>query len=162
MLCRDGGGNHQPQAIDGRRVRRRRPGLHDIPVSGIVFFAALVTLALLNVRQLETHKRLMLVATVSLLQAAVGRWLVILIAPVPPGGGGPVVPPPVFVTIVPALLSDVLIVAAMMHDRKTAGRVHRVYWLAGGALVALQVLRAPLSTSAAWTRVTDWLLTVSL
>jgi len=132
-----------------------------IPVSGLVFFVALFTIALMKVRQLEIHKRLMLVATVSLLQAAVGRWFLIFIAPVPLGGG-PVSPPPVFVTIMPGLLSDLLIVAAMVHDRKTTGRVHPVYWIAGGALVALQVLRVPLSTTAAWTQVAHWLSTVSL
>ena len=132
-----------------------------VPVSGIVFFAALFTLALTRVKQLETHKRLMLVATVSLLQAAVGRWFLIFIAPVPLGGG-PVSPPPVFVTIMPGLLSDLLIVAAMLHDRRTIGRVHPVYWIAGGALVALQVLRVPLSTTAAWDRIANWLLTISI
>lgn len=132
-----------------------------IPVSGLVFFVVLFTLALMKVRQPETHKRLMLVATVSLLQAAVGRWFLIFIAPVPLGGG-PVSPPPVFVTIMPGLLSDLLIVAAMVHDRKTMGRVHPVYWIAGGALVALQVLRVPISTTAAWTQVAHWLSTVSL
>jgi len=132
-----------------------------IPVSGLIFFVALFTLALLKVRQFETHKRLMLVATVSLLQAAVGRWFVIFLAPAPLGGG-PVGPPPVFVTIMPGLISDLLIVAAMMHDRKTTGRVHPVYWIAGGALVALQVLRVPLSTTAAWTQIANWLLTLSL
>ena len=132
-----------------------------VPVSGLVFFVALFVLALVKVRQLDTHKRLMVVATVSLLQAAVGRWFLIFIAPVVMGGG-PVSPPPVLVTIMPGLLSDLLIVAAMVHDRKTTGRVHPVYWAAGGALVALQVLRVPLSTTAAWTQFAHWLSTASL
>lgn len=132
-----------------------------VPVSGIAFFAVLFTLALLKVKRLETHKRLMLVATVSLLQAAVGRWFVIFLAPARLDGG-PVSPPPVFVTIMPGLVSDLLIVAAMVHDRRTTGRVHPVYWFAGGALVAVQVLRVPLSTTAAWTGVANWLLALSL
>jgi uncharacterized membrane protein YozB (DUF420 family) len=132
-----------------------------LPVSGIVFFAALFTIALLKVRDRETHKRLMLVATVSLLQAAVGRWFLIFLAPVATGGG-PISPPPVAVTVLPGLVSDLLIVAAMVHDRRTTGRVHSVYWIAGGALVALQVLRIPLSRATVWTQIADWLLTVSL
>ena len=88
-----------------------------IPVSGIAFFAVLFTIALLKVKQIEIHKRLMLVATVSLLQAAVGRWFLIFLAPVSPGGG-PVGPPPVFVTIMPGLVSDLLIVAAMPSSKK--------------------------------------------
>jgi len=132
-----------------------------IPVSGLVFFVALFALALMEVRQLEIHKRLMLVATVSLLQAAVGRWFLLFVAPVL-AGGEPVSVPPVFVTIMPGLLSDLLIVAAMVHDRRTRGRVHPVYWASGGALVALQILRVPLSATAAWTQVAHWLGTVSL
>lgn len=132
-----------------------------VPVSGLAFFVLLFALALLKVKDTDTHKRLMLVATVSLLQAAVGRWFLLFLAP-ETIGGGPVSPPPVAVTVMPGLLSDVLIVAAMIHDRRTAGRVHPVYWIAGGALVALQVLRVPVSATAAWTRVADWLLSVSL
>jgi uncharacterized membrane protein YozB (DUF420 family) len=132
-----------------------------VPVSGIAFFAVLFTVALLKVKQLDTHKRLMLVATVSLLQAAVGRWFVIFLAPVPLDGA-PVGPPPVFITVMPALVSDLLIAAGMVHDYRTAGRVHPAYWLAGGALVSLQVLRVPLSTTTAWTATADWLLMVSL
>ena len=132
-----------------------------VPVSGLVFFAALFTIALLKVKQVETHKRLMLVATVSLLQAAVGRWFVLFLAPAALGGG-PVSPPPVFVTVLPGLVSDLLIVAGMLHDRKATGRVHPVYWIAGGALVALQVLRVPLSTTVVWTWIATWLSTLSL
>lgn len=62
----------------------------------------------------------------------------------------------------PGLVSDLLIVAAMMHDRRTTGRVHPVYWIAGCALVALQVLRVPLSATTAWTQIANWLLRVSL
>ena len=132
-----------------------------VPVSGILFFAGLFTVALLQVRKLETHKRLMLVATVSLLQAAVGRWFLLFLAPAS-AAGAPVSPPPVFVSIMPGLISDLLIVAAMIYDRKTIGRVHPAYWVAGGALFAVQLLRVPMSTTAAWTQIANWLLTVSL
>jgi hypothetical protein len=60
-------------------------------------------------------------------------------------------------TVLPAILSDLLIVVAMIHDRRTTGRVHPVYWIAGGALLAVQVLRVPLSSTDAWVRVTHWL-----
>ena len=132
-----------------------------MPFTGIAFFAVLFTIALLNIKRAQTHKRLMLVATVSLLQAAVGRWFVMFLAP---GhvGDGPVSPPPVLVSVMPALVSDLLLVVAMVHDRRTLGRVHPVYWMAGGALVALQLLRVPLSTSAVWTTIVQGLSAVSL
>jgi hypothetical protein len=50
-----------------------------------------------------------------------------------------------------------MIIAAMIHDRRTTGRVHPVYWIAGGCLVAVQVLRVPLSSTGAWLQVTHWM-----
>jgi hypothetical protein len=130
-----------------------------VSVTAIILFAVLVAIALLNVRKPEVHKRLMLVATASILQAAVGRVFLLFLAPSRPSGttisGNP---PPVFVTIMPGLVVDLLIVAAMIHDRRTLGRVHRVYWIAGAAVLAVQVLRVPISTTNAWERVVQALL----
>jgi hypothetical protein len=129
-----------------------------VSVSGIALFAILVAIALLNVRKPEIHKRLMLVATASILQAAVGRWFLIFLAPPLPPGATVRSPPPVFVTVLPGLLVDLLIVAAMVHDRRTLGRVHRVYWIAGAVVLAVQVLRVPVSATHAWTQVVQALL----
>ena len=117
-----------------------------VSLTGIVLFAVLFGIAIANVKKPEIHKRLILVATVSILQAAVGRWFLLFLAPpLPPGGQAS--PPPVIVSVIPALVADLLIVAAMIHDARTRGSVHRVYWIAGGALLAVQLLRVPLSTS---------------
>lgn len=129
-----------------------------VPLTGAAAFALLFGLALLNLRNTEIHKRLMVVATVSLLQAAVGRWFLILLAPRPQGAAGALGPPPVAVTIMPALVIDLLIVAAMIHDKRTTGRVHPAYWIAGGAVLAVQVLRVPLSATGAWMAVANWIL----
>lgn len=130
-----------------------------VSVTAIGLFAVLVAIALLNVRKPEVHKRLMLVATASILQAAVGRWFLLLFAPpLPPGAMPGSHPPPVFVTVLPGLAVDLLIVAGMVHDRRTIGRVHRVYWIAGAAVLAVQVLRVPISQTHAWTQVVGALL----
>jgi hypothetical protein len=133
-----------------------------VSVTLILMFAALVTLALLNFRKPEVHKRLMLVAAVSLLQPGVGRWFAYFLAPARAADAVGLPPlPPVAVTVVPGLLVDLLIVAVMMHDRRTQERVHPVYWLAGGAVVAVQILRIPLSTTHAWDQVARWLISLS-
>ena len=123
-----------------------------VSFTALLFFAVLVAVAVLNVRNPATHKRLMLVATASLLQAGVGRWFALFLRP--PDAAGP---PRAAVTVLPGLASDLLIVAAMIHDRRTRGRVHPVYWIACAVLVALQVLRVPLSTTPAWIRFTEWI-----
>ena len=70
-------------------------------------------------------------------------------------------PPPVFVTVMPGLVVDLLIVAGMVYDLRTRGRVHRAYWIAGGVTLAVQVLRVPLSQSGAWLHATNWLLALA-
>ncbi len=125
-----------------------------VPFTGIAVFGGLVAAAIMNVKKPQIHKRLMLVATASMLQAAVGRWFLLFLAPPrAPGDIGPVSPPPVVVTVLPGLVVDLLIVAAMVHDRRTRGRVHPTYWIAGAAVLAVQVLRVPVSETAAWTSI---------
>ena len=132
-----------------------------ISFTAILLFAALFAIAIANIKRPEIHKRVMLVATISILQAAIGRWFLVFLAPAPLAVGLPAAPPPVAVSLGAAFLVDLLIVAVMVHDRRASGRIHPAYWAAGGAVLAVQLLRVPLSTTAAWTTVTSWLLAVS-
>lgn len=116
-----------------------------VPVSAVVLFAGLVAAAVANVRNPETHKRLMFAATAFLLQPAIARVFIFFIVP-----AGPPAPPPVFVTLGPGILADLVLAAGMIHDKRTRGSVHRVYWYALAAIVAVQVLRVPLSATAGW------------
>jgi hypothetical protein len=116
-----------------------------VPLSGIVFFAVVFTLAVIANRRPETHKRLMLLAAISLLDAAVARWFLTFLAPA--GAAGP---PPVPVTIVPALVAYLLLVVAIVHDWRTRGRPHPVYVYGGLALVAVKFLNWPISMTPAW------------
>ena len=142
---------------------------HDVPIdpgtakafsivsfSGIVFFAIAVTIALANVRNPELHRRLMLLATISIVQAPVGRWFLAAFRPADAIGA-----PPVVVTIPAAFVVDLLIVAAVIYDTRTRGRPHRVWVIGGLSLLALQLLRLPLSTSTTWTAVADTLLALA-
>jgi hypothetical protein len=116
-----------------------------VPLSGILFFAVVFTLAVAARRQPETHKRLMLLACISLLDAAVARWFLTFLAPPGPPG-----PPPVPVTILPALVAYLLLVAAIVFDWRTRGRPHPVYIYGGLALVAVKLLNWPISVTPAW------------
>jgi hypothetical protein len=116
-----------------------------VPLSGIAFFGIVFALAIGTIRRPETHKRLMLLAAISLLDAAVARWFLTFLAP-----PGPLGPPPVPVTILPALVAYLLLVVAILHDWRKLGRPHPVYVYGGIALVAVKLLNWPVSMTLAW------------
>ena len=90
-----------------------------IPIGDIIVFAVLVGVAVLQRQQSDTHKRLMLLATISLLTAAVGRFLRQV------GMGGA---PNLFYG------TDALVLALVIYDLFSRGRVHpATLW--GGAMV---------------------------
>lgn len=122
-----------------------------VSLSALALFLGLFVAAILNVRRPEVHKRLMLLAMIPPMQAAMARPFMVLFSP--PGAVGP---PPVFVAIPPGLTVDLLIVAAMIHDWRTRGRPHPVY-IAGGLLIlAQQLLTVPIGQSATWMSVARW------
>jgi hypothetical protein len=116
-----------------------------VPWSGILFFAVAFAIGVAMVRRPEVHKRLMLLAGISILDAAVARWFLTFLAPPGPPG-----PPPVAVTIPPAFVAYLLLVVAMVHDWRTRGRPHAVYVIGGLALIAVKLLNLPISTTHAW------------
>jgi hypothetical protein len=116
-----------------------------VPLSGILFFAVVFTLAVAATRHPETHKRLMLLAAISLLDAAVARWFLTFMAPPGPPG-----PPPVPVTIAPAFVAYLLLAVAIVFDWRTCGRPHPVYLYGGAALIAVKLLNWPISVTPAW------------
>jgi hypothetical protein len=125
-----------------------------VPLTGIAFFAIVFTWAVAAVRRPEIHKRLMLLAAISLLDAAVARWFLTFLAPSPGPAGtstaSAVGLPPVSVTVAPAMVAYLLLVVAMIFDWRTRGRPHTVYVLGGAVLVLIEVLNVPLSETHAW------------
>jgi hypothetical protein len=106
-----------------------------VPVFDMVVFAPLVAAAVYYRRQAEMHKRLMFIATVSLLAAAMAR------VTGTPGAGGPL-----FFFGVP----DLIILCGVIYDRRVRGRVHPAYKWGGSFVVLSQVARLALATSAPW------------
>ena len=130
-----------------------------VPVTAILLFAGFVTAAIRNLRRPEWHKRFMLLATVSLLQAAIARFFFLAATGGGPGmrpGVGP--PLPVERTTVAGLIVASLIVAAMIHDWRSHGRVHPAYWWGFGATMLVMLSRPVIGYTEAWYRVTDVLL----
>lgn len=116
-----------------------------VPWSGILFFAVVFAIGIAMVRRPEVHKRLMLMAGISILDAAVARWFLTFLAPPGPPG-----PPPVAVTIPPAFVAYLLLVVAIVHDWRTRGRPHAVYVIGGLVLIAVKLLNLPISETHGW------------
>jgi hypothetical protein len=107
-----------------------------VPFFTINAFAVTAWLAFRWRHHAETHKRLILLANVSLLGAAVAR---IPLGPVQAGA------PLTFI-----FGPDLIILAGMLYDWRSRGRVHRV-WLIGGALVvASQVAMIAIMGTSLW------------
>jgi hypothetical protein len=145
---------HSAEAHIAAGLGDRARGFMIVPVTTILFFAFAVGVAIVNRSRPEIHKRWMVIASVAILMAAVARIVRFLRfgTDVPPG------PPPIEFSVVPALGTDLLIVAAMIYDWRTRGRVHPAYWIGGGAWLALQLGRIPFSKTTQWHAAADWLL----
>ena len=116
-----------------------------VSLTALVLFGVLFTLAIVNTRRPEVHKRLMILSMLPLMQAATARIFLTFFAP--PGAVGP---PPVFVAVPPGLLVCLLGVVAMVHDWRTQGKVHRVYLIGLPIVVAQILLSVPVGASAQW------------
>ena len=130
-----------------------------VPITSVLLFAGFVTAAILNLRRPEWHKRFMLVATTALLQAAVARFFFLAATGGGPGARPGLGPPlPIESTIMAGVLVEMLIVAAMVHDWRSHGRVHPAYLWGLGVAIAVHALRPVVGYSQAWYRMVDWLL----
>lgn len=117
-----------------------------VPLLGLLVWGGLLTVAFANVRRPEVHKRLVIVATAAMLQAAIAR-VFILLAGVQ-AGAGPA--PPVFVTLPAAVVADLFIIAGMVYDWRTRGRPHKAYVVGGTLVVAVQLLVVPIAATSQW------------
>lgn len=107
-----------------------------IPFFAIWTFAIIVLFGVLWRNHAETHKRLMLLSYTQVVEAAVARY-----------------PSETLLAFAPfsfVMSGDLIILAGMIYDWRTRGKVHRV-WIVGGALVlASQIGRIMIMTTPAW------------
>ena len=141
-----------------------------VPMSDMLVFAVLVPAAIVNMRRSDWHKRLMISATAVLLGAPIARPFIAYIVMgghLPPFEGtvgfaglpGP--PPPVIGVLPPTLVGDLFIVAGMVYDWRTRGKVHPAYLWAGGLALAVQLLKIPFSASGLWHGIARWLISLA-
>jgi hypothetical protein len=114
-----------------------------IPLGDMLVFAILVAAAFYFRRQVDTHKRLMLLATITMLPAAVARLpfdFIMKYGPLAFFG-----------------LSDLFILPMLAYDLVTRGRPHRATVLGGALLVISHPLRLIIGGTSAWLAFATWL-----
>jgi hypothetical protein len=141
-----------------------------VPLTDMLSFVLLVIAAMVNVHRSDWHKRLMISATAVLLGAPIARPFmayIVMGGHMPPFEGNvgfaglPGSPPPVIGVLPPTLVGDLFIVAGMIYDWRTRGKVHPAYLWAGGLALALQLLKIPFSASALWHGMARWLISLA-
>jgi hypothetical protein len=129
-----------------------------VPISLIVLFGGFVFAAMANVRRPEAHKRLMLLATISIIPPAIARVSFAVNVGMAPGlrpGLGPL--RTAESVIASGLIADAFVLIGMIYDWRIRGRPHSAYVVGGVLLVAVQILRVPVSTTQWWYAFADFL-----
>ena len=114
-----------------------------IPLGDMLVFMILVGSAFYFRRRLEIHKRLMLLATIAILPAAVARLPLSFIQQYGP--------------LAFFGLSDLFIVPCLLYDISTRGRPHRATVLGGALIVLSHPLRLIVGNTHAWLAFATWL-----
>lgn len=114
-----------------------------IPLGDMLVFAILVAAAFYFRRKPDVHKRLMLLATIGILPAAVARLPFDFIQQ-----NGPLA----FFG-----LSDLFIVPLLAYDFISRGRPHRATMLGGALIVISQPLRLIIGNTSAWLAFANWI-----
>ena len=138
--------------LTGAVIAARRPGgFIGLPIPGdhfliiptfeMLIFAVLVCCAVAKRGRPQVHKRLMLLASISLLTAAFARWPGVI-------GSG---------VLVYFLLNDLMLVPLVIWDRRRLGHVHAATWWAGGIPVLLQPVQLALSGTPFWLGIAHWM-----
>jgi hypothetical protein len=125
----------------GAYVAITRAGADLLAFATIVVFPTLLGSALLLRKRADYHKRLVLIATLELVTAAVARLPGVV---VPLGGLGPLGPAGLFG------ITDLFLIAIALYDWRTLGRVHPATLWGGLFLIASQPLRLLINATPAW------------
>ena len=112
-----------------------------VPLVAIGLFAIFIVAAIRARRDAQSHKRLMLLATIALLPPAIARWVLLL-------GLGPQV---VFA------VATLLLLPLIIWDVKSRRRLHPVTLWGGLILVVSGPLRLLISKTDTWLTISNWM-----
>lgn len=116
-----------------------------VPFTDMIFFGTFAGLSLMNLKNPEAHKRLMVLATLSILPAAFGRIL----------GVNGIDPGTATGFAIAILLQESLLILGVIHDFTAKRRIHPVYRWGGAAVVAVHITRVALGKTEWWTTIAE-------
>ena len=114
-----------------------------VALTNVTLFAVLIVWALCNTRRPEWHKRLMVMAAISILGAPIARWFIVYLH---------MPPPPKISDWLVVLLATV----PLLHDWRVRGKPHTANAAAFAAIVTVRLVREPLAASAGWHAIAGW------
>jgi FtsH-binding integral membrane protein len=117
-----------------------------IPMTDMVIFATLITLAYRSRRDSAAHKRYIYVATVGLLIAAIARWPMSFVHRNAPKA---------------ALVSYAFLLLLIAYDLWSTRKVHRATIWASSILIFVQTVRLPIGKTAAWHAFAAWVQSIA-
>ena len=114
-----------------------------MPLAGMVLFAAFLTLGVINRRKPASHKRLMLLASISLVGAPIARITAMI---------------PQLPIWLDAAVFTAFTIAMSYWDVQTRGKVRPETLYGGPAIVLVTFAAVPIGSTAAWQSVAFWMM----
>ena len=138
-------------------IAARRPtGFIDVPVPplqflivplGIVFvYSVFTALAVLLRRDVQAHKRYILLASIVMIEAAVTRWPFAFMSAASP----------VPLLDMSGLVTDLFLLPMIAWDLRSRGRIHPVTLWGGLSIIAFHAARLPFASTAGWQAFAGW------
>jgi hypothetical protein len=111
-----------------------------VPLFDMIVFPAFIAMAYIRRNNSQSHKRWMVLATLNLITAAIARWPVVSsLGPLAYFG-----------------ITDLFVVALVLWDFRSQGRIHQVTLWGGLLMIISQPLRLIVSGTSAWMAFATW------
>jgi hypothetical protein len=132
-------------------VRGAGPGrdpkfFYIIPVTDMLIFGTLILFAFRARSNPPAHKRLILVATITLMTAAIARWPLAMVHRNAPAA---------------TLFSYGFLLILVAYDLWSTRKLHRATLWAGAFLIFMQQIRIPIGKTAAWHAFAGWIQSIA-
>lgn len=128
------------RAVSGRALDAKI--FYIVPLTDVLLFGAMIFFAYRARFRPAAHKRLILIATIALMDAAVARWPFAFIRHHP--------------LWVIDLYTEAFLLLLVAYDLWTTGRLHRVTIWGSAVLIVVQQARLPIGETATWQAFATW------